>query len=192
MLKLILPLILVITLNTYSNSMLVLKAGGSFNGSFNKDYWEEDNKTSLNLQGAIELQKIMNPYLNIGFGAAYHQGAELEKLGKNISINSEEKLILFNSIPVYLTGQLYFFNSNFLRIYAKLNYGYSYNFEDELAKKRNIKIEDGNYYALGLGLELKNLVLELVYEVNEAQVIEKWQDKKTDFTRISAYIGIKI
>jgi|GEM_PF-4706195 len=192
MVKFILPLILIITINSYSNSVLVLKAGGSFNGNFNKEYWNEKNKTSLNLQGIIEVQKEMNSYLSVGFGSGYHQGAELEKLGENNSTSNEDNLILFNSIPVYVTGQLYFFKSNFLRIYTKLNYGYSYNFEDELAKKRNIKIENGNYYGAGLGLELKAIILEIIYEVNEAFVNEGLQSKKTDFNRISAYIGIKI
>lgn len=191
MVKFILPLILIITMNSYSDSVLVLKAGGSFNGNFNKEYWNEKNKTSLNLQGIIEVQKKMNSYLNIGFGSGYHQGAELEKLGSSISSKTEDNLVLFNSIPVYITGQLYFFKSNFLRIYTKFNYGYSYNFEDKLAKKREIKIENGNYYGAGLGLELKAIILELIYEVNEAYVNEGAHNKKTDFNRISAYIGIK-
>lgn len=189
--NLLLPLMLLLSFNIFADSSILLKGGGSFNGTFSEEYWEKDTKTSLNYQGVVELQKDLNKYISVGFGTGYYQGAELEKLGSESTSYSENNLVLFNSIPTYVTGQIYFLNSKIMRPYLKLNYGYSYNLKSELAKKLDVDIEDGEYYGVGFGVEIKSLILEVVYEVNEAGIYVDHSIKKTDYRRISAFVGLK-
>lgn len=189
--KLLLPLMLVFTLSILGESSILLKAGGSFNGNFNKDYWEETTKTSLNYQGAFELLTDINSFITIGFGSGYYEGATLEKIGSESAELFNKNMVFFNSVPVYVTGQCYIPIKGIIKPYIKINYGYSYNIKSELAENLNVDIESDDYYGAGFGVEVKSLILEVLYEVNEAGVLVDGELKQTDYRRISAFVGIK-
>ena len=189
--KLLLPLMLIFAFNSFSQSSIVLKAGGSFNGTFSKDYWEEDTKTSLSYQGALELQTEINSFITVGLGSGYYEGALLEKIGSETADLSGKNLVLFNSIPLYITGQCYLPGGNNIKPYIKINYGYSYNLKSELAEKLNVGIENDEYYGAGFGVEVKSLVLEVLYEVNKAGIYVDNNLKRSDYRRISAFAGLK-
>lgn len=192
MLKKVLLFATVISCTSYAGT-LIIKGGGSFNGNFHKDYWKEDTRTSVNYQGALELEKELAKYFSLSFGSGYYQGGRLEKYGSQSTKGEDFNSVLFNSIPVYIGFKFHLSRKHEIVPYVKINGGYSYNLDGSLSDLLNHNIENSYYYGAGFGVEANKLVLEVLYETNMAliQNEQKNEYNNTDYNRISAFIGIR-
>lgn len=170
---------------------ITIKGGAGLNGSFDKEYWGEETKTSMSYQGGLEIQKNLSKYLSIGFGGVYHQGARLEKIGDTSTKGTDENSPLFDIVQPYIVTELHLPLTEDIEPYLKLNGGFSYNMDNTLSEERNIKVNNGYYFGGGLGVEAKKLIFEVMYEINQATITIDSVDKKTDYSRISAFIGIR-
>ncbi len=182
----------IISCTSYAGN-IIIRGGGSFNGSFNKDFWKKDTRTSVNYQGALEFENELTKYFSLSFGSGYYQGGRLEKYGSQSTKGEVFNAILFNSIPVYIGLKFHLNRNGDIVPYLKLNGGYSYNLDATLSNLLNYNIEDSYYYGAGFGVEANRLILEVLYETSMALILNEKERKynNTDYNRISAFIGIR-
>lgn len=80
------------------------------------------------------------------------------------------------SVPLYLTGRYNFKNSTEVTPYVKANLGYAINKGELKGSGKNIytgelldtykdKIKNGMYYGIGTGIEYKNFLVDLSYDI---------------------------
>ena len=97
-----------------------------------------------------------------------------------------------NSIPVYITARYNFRNFTSITPYVKANLGYSINSGDtnvklnnmysgKLVEEYNSKMKDKIYYGIGVGIEYKNFLVDLTYDITQSEAEEKiynYEDKE--------------
>jgi hypothetical protein len=91
----------------------------------------------------------------------------------NIKYSSDD----LDSIPLYATARYVFRNRTEFTPYVKVNMGYSFNSGDMKAEKTlynynktftayDYSAKDSFYYAFGTGVEYRNFIVDLTYEIN--------------------------
>ena len=127
---------------------------------------------------AAEFTKDVLYNLELGIGTAYQKHGDFQyKNGYD-----GEKLPDFNSIPVYITGKYKIFNVGDWTPYIKADLGYSFN---DLDDNKYFSYDDrGLYYAVGLGVEIQYLSLEMSYRVNEGKLKTDYGKYDIDNSRV--------
>ncbi|MGL4425576.1 MAG: hypothetical protein ACRCZ0_02910 [Cetobacterium sp.] len=144
---------------------------------------------------ALEAYKKFDKF-DLGLGVAYqdHMGREA---------TSDEFIthegVEFKSVPVYLTGR---YNVNYwdwaVTPYIKANLGYSFNFDSQDYKREDrsfsTSVDDGLYWAAGLGMEYQSFNMDILYGSNQAKskidldngFTEKFDN---DYDRVTLSVG---
>lgn len=165
----------------------------------------EDRSSSAVSGGevALEFTKEKNQNFEYGFGIGYqkHNAPKDKKIPSVATISS----VGFQSVPVYLTGKYYFPDME-EKIYMKCDLGYSFNnatdknlkivLEDGETGIFPVKVKNGGYYAIGLGMEVDNFVTEIMYKLNTAKLTDKAKDEESEeytynYSRVTLSIGYK-
>ncbi len=112
---------------------------------------------------AVEFTRSISYDAEVGIGVAYQRHGDFDYKYDY----DGEKLPNFNSLPVYLTGKFKVANVGDWAPYIKADIGYSFNDFDD---NKYFSYDDGLYYAIGFGVEIQNLSLEMAYRVNEGKL----------------------
>ncbi|MEG1411598.1 MAG: hypothetical protein RSD36_17310 [Terrisporobacter sp.] len=157
---------------------------------------------SLGYELAIEYTRSLNKNLELGLGVAYQSNSKLKSYTVEEGIKS--KLGKYDSIPVYLVTKYSFEEfQNGVKPYLKGNIGYSFNFNekngyfsDEEGKyPYSSDVTNGIYVALGGGIEYNNIGVDLMYQVNDADLSIKDKElgnktKKDSFANAKITLGV--
>jgi hypothetical protein len=95
------------------------------------------------------------------------------------------------SVPVYITARYNFRNSTEFTPYIKINAGYSTNSADFNVKLKDtntgkvivnydVNMKDGIYYGLGLGVEYRNFLVDLTYDISHTKIQQKMDNLPYD------------
>ena len=173
---------------------------------------EKDAKFSYEIAG--EYRYVIGKNFEIGGGLAYQQHGKLKSFtdveDANVKVDvSETKL--YDSIPLYATVRYVFKNETDFTPYVKASLGYSFNINGnnsntyktidkntgnvlDSGELRSFDIKDGMYYAFGFGGEYKNIIADISYQVNTADVDSTRYDGakssgSADFSRVTLSVG---
>lgn len=102
------------------------------------------------------------------------------------------------SVPLYVTTRYNFKNSSAFTPYVKANLGYSMNSGEAKTKLNNIytgklvedykaKIKSGMFYGLGTGIEYKNFLVDLSYDITYSKVDNKVRNYNDDYNESDDY-----
>jgi opacity protein-like surface antigen len=164
---------------------------------FNHNYWDLQKDAEFSYELAVEYRRELAGNFELGAGLAYQDHGKV-KTGNYNTFSTEGDL--YDSIPLYITGRYTFKNSTDLTPYVKLNIGYSFNMNDGTLKIKdalgerdlNVDAKNGFYYGTGIGLEYKNFVADLSYQVNYADIEAKdgnFDGSKANFQRVTLGLG---
>ena len=160
-----------------------VRVGGDIMPQFSVDGPEKDAEFSYEL--GVEYRREVMPNFEIGGGIAYQDHGKVKKYTQNVSgMNVESTLDLYDSVPLYLTARYNFKNITDFTPYVKVNLGYSINSGDTNVKLNNIytgklveeynsDIDNGMYYGFGLGVEYKNFLIDLTYDITQSKAEQK-------------------
>lgn len=188
---------------TLSVNNLYLKVGISpFVGY--KDYSakiEKENKKitdgkpdSLGYELGVEYTRNLNKNLELGLGAMYQSNSKLKSY--TVENGVKNQMGKYDSIPVYLVTKYSFEEfENGVKPYLKGNLGYSFNFNEKngyFSDKEgkypySSNVTNGIYLALGGGIEYNNIGIDLMYQVNGADLSIK--DKEDGIKTKKDYFG---
>lgn len=201
---------------------LYLRAGTDLYGKYDVisvegyDVSDED-LDEFSYEFAVEATREIYPNLEVGLGLAYQKHGDPETYSVSDSDDESSwttkyEMPGYTSIPLYLTAKYNFNAINNFVPYIKANLGYSFNDEDGDAKGidndtkyghdvwgYDVKIDDGLYYAIGAGFEYNNFTMDLMYQVNEADVEitdKEYPEDGTlktdyDYSRVTLSFGYK-
>lgn len=207
--KILLGFILLSSMSFATDKYLEVKIGTDFNSKYSTTnsrtaltYARKTESNSAFTIGA-EFMKEVDEKIDIGFGVAYQRHSKRET-GRGIRIFSSVYYysgLDYESVPVYIALK-YKFNTETLFVpYVKVNLGYSFNFKEEDEKitrngstttnNINFKAENGAYYALGVGVEYKNLTFEVLLSETKSNYSVTSAEGKADYRRIGATLGYK-
>ncbi len=162
---------------------------------------------------AIEMYKSW-PNFDLGLGLAYQDHAERDSrdLYADLSVGDGPTERYFEhfsggeykSIPVYLTGK---YKINYwdwaVTPYLKAMVGYSFNFDEKdidvsgtQSYKVSTDIDDGWYWAAGIGMEYNNFTMDVMYGINYADMDWKYDEANkgsfsNDYERVTLSVGYK-
>lgn len=139
---------------------------------------------------AVEMMKNWK-YFDVGLGLAYQDHA---KRDSHMGVSGGE----YKSVPIYLTAKydINYWDSPFVP-YLKVNAGYSFNFDENDIKADGIsygtEIDDGAYWAAGIGFEYNNFTADFLYGINYAEMkVDAPAGKKkfdNDYQRVTFSVG---
>ncbi|MGL5983466.1 MAG: hypothetical protein ACRCZR_09065 [Cetobacterium sp.] len=168
--------------------------GDFSNNDFEGDLFNLSNKTKdFGGEVALEAYKKFDKF-DLGLGVAYqdHMGREATTDNDLITYEGVE----YKSVPVYLTGR---YNVNYwdwaVTPYVKANIGYSFNFDSKDYKIDNesfsTSVDDGLYWAAGLGMEYQSFNMDILYGSNQAKSkIGNFDEKfNNDYDRVTLSVG---
>ena len=162
---------------------------------FNHNYWNLKKEAKFSYELAVEYRRELARNFELGVGLAYQDHGKV-KTGNYNGYSTEGDL--YDSVPLYITSRYTFKNSTELTPYLKTNIGYSFNVNDGTLKEKSIlgdiefdvTAKNGFYYGLGFGLEYKNFIADLSYQVNYADIEGDYiNNSKADFQRFTLGIG---
>lgn len=162
---------------------------------FNHNYWNLKKEAKFSYELAVEYRRELARNFELGVGLAYQDHGKV-KTGNYNGYSTEGDL--YDSVPLYITSRYTFKNSTELTPYVKTNIGYSFNVNDGTLKEKSIlgdiefdvTAKNGFYYGLGFGLEYKNFIADLSYQVNYADIEGDYiNNSKADFQRFTLGIG---
>lgn len=166
-----------------------------------------DEADSLGYEIGFEITQNLKsvPNLELGVGIAYQDHGDIKS--KNF-LDGEDRgrgtMGSYDSLPFYFTGKYYFPLESSIKPYVKADLGYSFNFNNDNYEEEyeyngitenisiSYNIENGLYYGVGFGAEYNNIVTELMYKRNEAEV--SWGGDKVcdlDYSRVTLSFGYK-
>ena len=209
--KYILALLVIGTVTVMAESVVEVRVGGDIMPQFDTSP-EKDAKFSYELAG--EYRYVFGKNVELGGGLAYQKHGKLksftdvEDANVKVEISDTE---LYDSIPLYLTARYVFRNDTDFIPYIKANLGYSFNINSDNSntyktidkntgnvldegKLRDFNAKNGMYYALGFGIEYKNIIADFSYQVNTADIDSTRYDGATssgnaDFSRMTLGVG---
>ncbi len=179
-----------------------LRGGWDFWGEYGSFSNDDDNNNESSRFGlskktedfggeiALEAYKYWD-YIDLGLGVAYQQHMERKTYD---GFSGAE----YNSVPLYLTAK---YKINYwdwpVSPYLKANIGYSFNFnsKDYNTPTGNFgtKVDDGLYWAAGLGWEYESFNVDFLYGVNYAKTKVNNlgnEDKfNNDYQRVTVSVG---
>lgn len=141
---------------------------------------------------ALEAYKSWE-YFDLGLGVAYQRHMD-RKSTNNVSGGE------FSSVPVYVTGR---YDINYwdwaATPYIKANVGYSFNFDskdvDGTGFSYGTKVDDGLYWAAGVGVQYEDFNVDILYGANYAKTKvngENGSDKfDNDYERVTLSVGYR-
>lgn len=176
-----------------------LRAGWDFwseYGNFNRHekYDTDLSKKTKDFGGemAIEAYKSWD-YFDLGLGVAYQHHMKRKSTD---GVSGAE----FSSVPLYVTGR---YDINYwdwaATPYIKANVGYSFNFNskdvDGPDYSYGTKVDDGLYWAAGVGVQYEDFNVDVLYGANYAKTKvngEKDSDKfDNDYERVTLSVGYR-
>ncbi|MGL4909640.1 MAG: hypothetical protein ACRCYM_02090 [Cetobacterium sp.] len=169
--------------------------GDFSNNNVNGDLFNLSNKTKdFGGEIALEAYKKLDKF-DLGLGVAYQDHMGRETATSDNGLTSYEG-VEYKSVPVYLTGR---YNVNYwdwaVTPYVKANIGYSFNFDSESYKVNNDRystsVDDGLYWAAGLGMEYQSFNMDILYGSNQAKSKVGNLDEKfdNDYDRVTLSVG---
>lgn len=152
----------------------------------------------MGFEVAVEGTRSLTNNIEVGLGVAYQNHAKAKSA---TIVNNEITAGKYDSAPVYVTGKYTFDGfSNGIRPYVKANVGYSFNFNEKdgvvNGVKYNTNVDDGLYYGAGVGMEYNNMIMDVMYQANQAKMsgnINGVSSKKSsfDYSRVTLSVGYK-
>lgn len=191
--KIILTLLL--TVNLFAFNSVKYFAGVNGEGELvieNKDYKEEYDQDYTYSAGA-ELEKTFkgNKFIALGLGAKY----EKEFTTKSANYGDIE---FASTVPLYAMGKIVIPMDRYSRIYIKGEAGYNFVIDGEYLEKirkdyKNsvIKVDGDLYSGFGLGLDINNFNIELLYNTTRVNLIWDKVEREYSNSKISASLGYK-
>lgn len=184
---------------------LYLKTGLDISGKFDKkevfpgQYANKSNSEESGFELTAEITRELYPNLELGLGLSYQDHKRPESINVD---GSKVQNTGYKSLPVYAVAKYNILLESNIKPYIKADLGYSFNFDEKDLKvqdqKDSIKtsVDDGLYYGIGAGIEYNNLVVELAYKVNKAEIsyeVEKNKipKKDYDYSRTTLAVGYK-
>lgn len=176
-----------------------LRAGWDFWGEYGNFKRHETYETDLSKKTkdfggelAIEAYKSWD-YFDLGLGVAYQYHMK-RKTSNNVS-GAE-----FSSVPIYLTGR---YDINYwnwpVTPYIKANLGYSFNFDSKAVDGPDFsygtKVDDGLYWAAGIGVQYEDFNVDILYGANYAKTKvngDGFNEKfDNDYERVTLSVGYR-
>ena len=158
--------------------------------NFDKDIYSEydlDKFVENGFRLGVEYRREVFPNLQIGAGLEYElssmdQPGNIRAIKENIDYSYDSGNL--SSIPLYITARYVFKNLTDINPYVKANLGYSINSGDtnvklnnfysgKLVEEYNSEMKNGMYYGLGFGIEYKNFLVDLTYDITYSKAEEK-------------------
>lgn len=139
----------------------------------------------------------INDYMDLGFGGSYQTHS---KRKDNHSKDVSTKGFSYDSMPFYLTTKIKMPTNTMFIPYVKMDLGYSINLNaddielvDHLDTSKNVKdnvsMKNGLYWGIGLGTEIKNFTIDLMYKVNKAKSSIGGDTYDSDYWRTTLSVG---
>ena len=168
-----------------------LRAGWDFWGQYDKAFQLEKDTENFGGEVGLEVYKTLSPYFDLGLGVAYQK--HMDRKDNNGFGGAE-----FDSVPLYATAKynLRYWDLPFTP-YIKANLGYSFNFDskdlDTPVGSVGTSVDDGMYWAAGLGAEYNNFVVDVMYGVNMAKSKFDFENdhhnRDNDYQRVTLSVG---
>ncbi|MHA4989663.1 OmpW family outer membrane protein [Cetobacterium somerae] len=158
----------------------------------NRDYDLPKKTKDFGGELAIEAYKSWD-YFDLGLGVAYQHHM---KRKTNNDISGAE----YKSVPLYVTGR---YDINYwdwpVTPYIKANVGYSFNFDSKSlntsAGDFGTKVDDGLYWAAGVGVQYEDFNVDILYGANYAKTKvngDGFNDKfDNDYERVTLSVGYR-
>ncbi len=185
------------------------RIGGDVWSKYSKFEGLNDKTYTIGYEAAVEITRNFTPNFELGLGTAY----QVHSRNKTVDFNSADgvyegstKMAKYNSVPVYATGKYNFDSMNGFVPYLKANVGYSFNIKDGHINSNDADgtsfstratVDNGLYYAAGAGVEYNNIVMDVMYQVNQAKASLSnldntlTQKSKLDYSRVTLSLGYK-
>ena len=166
--------------------------------SFDKDIYSEydlDKFVENGFHFGVEYRREVLTNFQIGAGLEYRlssldQPGNVRATNENIDYSYDSGNL--SSIPLYVTARYVFRNSTDINPYIKVNLGYSINSGDtsvnlnnfysgKLVEEYKSEMKNGMFYGLGFGVEYKNFLVDLTYDITHSKAEEKiynYEDKE--------------
>ena len=198
--KILLIISLIGSLSFAGQNVIEIRGGYDLSSStsFDKDIYSEydlDKFVENGFHFGVEYRREILTNFQIGAGLEYRK-SDMDQPGnrrvysENIDYSYDSDSL--NSIPVYITARYNFRNFTSITPYVKANLGYSINSGDTNVKLNNIysgklveeynsKMKDKIYYGVGVGIEYKNFLVDLTYDITQSEAEEKiynYEDKE--------------
>lgn len=164
----------------------------------------DGKKDNLGFEFALEGTRNITDNLELGLGIAYQQNSKLKTYSN--SFNEKYEMGNYNSVPLYVTGKYNITTfSNGITPYIKANLGYSFNFNEKDTKATdstgtvltgNLKVDNGLYYGVGIGMEYNNFLMDIMYQQTVADAKLSYQNTELgksnfDYSRVTLSLGYK-
>ena len=198
--KILLIISLIGSLSFAGQNVIEIRGGYDLSSStsFDKDIYSEydlDKFVENGFHFGVEYRREILTNFQIGAGLEYRK-SDMDQPGnrrvysENIDYSYDSDSL--NSIPVYITARYNFRNFTGVTPYVKANLGYSINSGDtnvklnnmysgKLVEEYNSKMKDKIYYGVGVGIEYKNFLVDLTYDITQSEAEEKiynYEDKE--------------
>ena len=166
--------------------------------NFDKDIYSEydlDKFIENGFHFGVEYRREVLTNFQIGAGLEYRlssldQPGNVRATNENIDYSYDSGNL--SSIPLYVTARYVFRNSTDINPYIKVNLGYSINSGDtsvnlnnfysgKLVEEYKSEMKNGIFYGLGFGVEYKNFLVDLTYDITHSKAEEKiynYEDKE--------------
>ncbi|ACZ09456.1 Uncharacterised protein [Sebaldella termitidis] len=166
--------------------------------NFDKDIYSEydlDKFVENGFHFGVEYRREVLTNFQIGAGLEYRlssldQPGNVRATNENIDYSYDSGNL--SSIPLYVTARYVFRNSTDINPYIKVNLGYSINSGDtsvnlnnfysgKLVEEYKSEMKNGIFYGLGFGVEYKNFLVDLTYDITHSKAEEKiynYEDKE--------------
>lgn len=180
-------LFLVLGTASFANYGKIEARGGiDFGGKYhynNNDKSQKTKKTSGEV--GLEYRYEVLPGLELGAGTAFQFHKHLKD--KDSDRQNEKN---YNSVPIYSTAKYTFDVPTDIKPYIKGDLGYSINNgKHVLEDGTTYSPKGGLYYAAGIGLNFKNVNVELMYKENKGKYKHEGTKYNADYRRVSLGVG---
>ena len=173
---------------------VAVRAGWDFWGKYDSPFLnlEKDGK-DFGGEVGVEFYKTLSPYFDLGLGVAYQGHMDRKD-------NNGWGGVEYDSVPIYATAKynLRYWDLPFTP-YIKANLGYSFNFDskdlDTPYGSFGTSVDDGMYWAAGLGAEYNNFTVDVMYGANMAKSKVNYTSDHfkgdNDYQRVTLSVGYK-
>lgn len=130
---------------------------------------------------SAEITQVIMPKFEIGLGVAYQEHGKLKADTSYEDNYSDINLPKMKSYPVYAVAKYNIITEGDYKPYVFANLGYSFNdgkastsingIENGIkyTANSNIEYKNGMYWAIGVGMEIKNFMIDLSYKKNHGK-----------------------